>query len=275
VLGFTCSGRLPIAALSLTAVTFALTGCGSSTVSSTPDETSGEVTTGAVATVALLPAPPEPAFHVPTPVRLDASEHVSFWAPVVRAVEARAGPDAKARVVEELTVRTPEDTPNIVLVLERRKRAATVWVRVRLPSLPGNETGWIPRTALGGYGVVRTHLIVDVRQLTATLLRNGRLVFRAPIGVGKTQWPTPTGEFYIRNRLTSYSGDFYGPVAFGTSARSAVLTDWPEGGFIGIHGTSRPELLPGRISHGCIRMRNEDILRLSRLMPVGTPLTIL
>jgi lipoprotein-anchoring transpeptidase ErfK/SrfK len=33
-------------------------------------------------------------------------------------------------------------------------------------------------------------------------------------------------------------------------------------------------LIPGQVSHGCIRMRNRDILRLARLMPVGTPLTI-
>ena len=43
---------------------------------------------------------------------------------------------------------------------------------------------------------------------------------------------------------------------------------------MGIHGTNSPELIPGRVSHGCIRMRNADVLRLSRLMPVGTPLTI-
>ena len=34
------------------------------------------------------------------------------------------------------------------------------------------------------------------------------------------------------------------------------------------------DLLPGRVSHGCIRMRNADVLRLARLMPVGTPLRI-
>jgi lipoprotein-anchoring transpeptidase ErfK/SrfK len=67
---------------------------------------------------------------------------------------------------------------------------------------------------------------------------------------------------------------FYGPVAFGTSARSAVLTDWPDGGYIGIHGTNHPELIPGRISHGCIRLRNRDIIRLARRMPIGTPITI-
>ncbi|CAA9524883.1 MAG: Protein erfK/srfK precursor, partial [uncultured Solirubrobacteraceae bacterium] len=46
------------------------------------------------------------------------------------------------------------------------------------------------------------------------------------------------------------------------------------GGFVGIHGTDRPDLIPGRVSHGCIRMRNPDILRLGRLMPVGTPVVI-
>jgi lipoprotein-anchoring transpeptidase ErfK/SrfK len=43
---------------------------------------------------------------------------------------------------------------------------------------------------------------------------------------------------------------------------------------VGVHGTNQPEIIPGRISHGCIRMRNAAILALARLMPVGTPLTI-
>jgi lipoprotein-anchoring transpeptidase ErfK/SrfK len=48
------------------------------------------------------------------------------------------------------------------------------------------------------------------------------------------------------------------------------MTDSPGGGFVGIHGTERPYLLPGRVSHGCVRLRNPDILSLARLMPVGT-----
>ena len=57
--------------------------------------------------------------------------------------------------------------------------------------------------------------------------------------------------------------------------RVEVLTDWPAGGFVGIHGTDHPQLIPGHISHGCIRMRNHDILALAKLMPLGTPLTIM
>ena len=145
---------------------------------------------------------------------------------------------------------------------------------VRLPVLPNGTVGWVSRRSLGSYQVVKTQLVVDRRHLRATLYQNGKSVFTAPVGVGTAVAPTPAGDFTIRSKLTRYASPFYGPVAFGTTARSAVLTDWPDGGFIGLHGTDQPGLIPGRISHGCIRMRNEDIVRLSSLMPVGTPLAI-
>ena len=51
-------------------------------------------------------------------------------------------------------------------------------------------------------------------------------------------------------------------LAFITSATSPTLTDWPGGGIVGVHGTNTPGLIPGRISHGCVRLRNADILKL-------------
>jgi lipoprotein-anchoring transpeptidase ErfK/SrfK len=140
--------------------------------------------------------------------------------------------------------------------------------------LPNGTTAWVPRAALGGYGTVDTRLDVDLHRLTVTLYRAGRPILRAPVGVGAPGTPTPRGRFYIRNRLTRYRSPAYGPIAFGTSARSETVTDWPAGGYVGIHGTNRPDLLPGRVSHGCIRLRNADILRLARRMPIGTPVTV-
>ena len=229
----------------------------------------------AVAGVQHLPASPPSALRVPTPVALRMSASVAYWASVGRAVSARAAPSDRARIVGPVASTTPEGTTNIVLVLGRaRDRDGRLWVRVRLAVLPNSRTGWVPRQALGVYGVVHTHLTIDLERLVATLLRDGRTIFQAPIGVGTPQWPTPKGDFYIRDKLTRYRSAFYGPLAFGTSARSSVLTDWPGGGFVGIHGTDAPDLLPGRISHGCIRLRNQDILELGRLMPVGTPVTV-
>jgi lipoprotein-anchoring transpeptidase ErfK/SrfK len=76
------------------------------------------------------------------------------------------------------------------------------------------------------------------------------------------------------DRLSGFPGTFYGPLAFGTNARSPTLTDWPHGGVIGIHGTNRPDLIPGRVSHGCVRLTNAAIQRLGKLMPIGTAVTI-
>jgi hypothetical protein len=221
-----------------------------------------------------LPASPEPALMVPAPTALD-DHGASTWAVVRRAESVRMRPNPRTDVVARLDTRTPEGTANIVSVLGRgRDPAGRLWVRVGLAVLPNGRTGWVRRDALGSYGVVRTRLVVDTREFTATLLRNGREIFSAPVGVGRPQWPTPRGEFYVRNRLERYASPVYGPLAFGTSARSPTLTDWPGGGFVGIHGTNQPELLPGPVSHGCIRMRNDDILELARLMPIGTPVTI-
>jgi lipoprotein-anchoring transpeptidase ErfK/SrfK len=222
-----------------------------------------------------LPPAARPALAIPAPRPLGDEPHLTRWAPLRRAVTARAIPSTAGAALARLSLRTPEGTPHPLPVIGRRADAdGRIWLRVRLPVLPNGTTGWVPRRAVGAYELVRHRLVVDLVGLRATLLRRGRPVFRAAIGIGQDRWPTPRGEFLVRNRLERYSSPRYGPVAFGTSARSDTLTDWPAGGFVGIHGTDRPELLPGRVSHGCIRMTNADILRLARLMPVGTPVTI-
>jgi len=226
--------------------------------------------------------PPEPE-RVPKPERAGKVQHLdrpgisSFFAFVNHRVRARVRPRASARAITRLRLTTEDGTDELVAVLARRVDSrGKSWLRVRLPIRPNNTTGWIPEDALGPLHRVRTWLRIDTGSFHVSLVRSGRVVFRAQIGVGRSQWPTPRGDFYIRSRLSGYGpeGSFYGPIAFGTSAHSDKLTDWPAGGIVGIHGTSLPALIPGRISHGCVRLRNPDILRLDRRMPVGTPVTI-
>jgi lipoprotein-anchoring transpeptidase ErfK/SrfK len=219
-----------------------------------------------------LPASPQSALE-PKNVPLG-PRPTAYWAPVLASTQARPSP-GDATVVAEVPKRTPEGTANIVLVHKNAsRRSRKLWVEVRVPAFPDDTYAWMPRSTLGGYVPVRTRLVVDRARLTATLWRDERPVFRARVGVGTSATPTPPGDFYVRNRLERYRSPFYGPLAFGTTARSTGVSDWPAGGFVGIHGTNRPDLIPGRVSHGCIRMANPDILRLARLMRVGTPLTV-
>jgi len=236
---------------------------------------------GVLALVGAAPAaaaaPPEPAATVeelPSPL-FDPGVR-SHYAFVERPAIVRRSPKSGARALGRLRLLTEDRTDELVLVLDAATDGAErQWLKVQVPIRPAGATGWVPRDALDELRAVRTLLRIDVDRRRATLVRGGRVVFRAPIGVGQAQWPTPRGLFYVRNRLSGYGlGSIYGPIAFGTSARSAVLTDWPGGGVVGIHGTNQPELIPGAVSHGCIRLRNGDIRRLARLMPVGTPIRV-
>jgi len=200
---------------------------------------------------------------------------IGYYAFVLKRTVVRAQPKQSARVVETLAPKTADGTQNLVLAVDAVDVSTKeTWYRVRLQILPNNSTGWVRSTALGKLNQVNTHLYVDRGTKRATLKRRGVTIFQTKVGVGLPYWPTPRGEFYIVSKFAGFGDPFYGPIAFGTSARSAVLTDWPGGGFVGVHGTSLPQLIPGAVSHGCIRMVNPAIVKLARLMPVGTPMTI-
>jgi lipoprotein-anchoring transpeptidase ErfK/SrfK len=58
------------------------------------------------------------------------------------------------------------------------------------------------------------------------------------------------------------------------SAHSEVLTRWPEGGPIAIHGTNAPWTIGQAATHGCVRVRNETLTRLFAATAGGTPVVI-
>ena len=192
-----------------------------------------------------------------------------------RQFKVRSGPGRHHHTIAMLRFYTEDNAPENYLVLRSKLgRGGHPWLEIRLPQRPNGSKGWVPRQAFGRFRVLRTSLEIDQRRLKARLFRNGREVWTASIGVGAGATPTPTGRYWVRERLPNFGGNSaYGPLAFGTSAYSR-LSDWPGGGVIGIHGTNAPGLIPGRPSHGCIRVRNDKILALDKLMRVGTPIWI-
>jgi L,D-transpeptidase catalytic domain len=211
----------------------------------------------------------------PSHARLSNERTHTRWAHAFERALARRRPSRDARAITRLHYDTEDGYPEVYLVLERYTDPnGKRWLKVRLPMRPNGRSGWVPRRALGKLHTVRTFLKIDRQRLRATLYRDGKRVWRAPVGVGKPGTETPGGNFWIRERLHVPSrGSLYGPLAFGTAAYSK-LSEWPGGGVVGIHGTNEPGLIPGRPSHGCVRVRNRAILRLGKLMPIGTPVRI-
>lgn len=207
--------------------------------------------------------------------RLSDERRITRYARAVVRAAVRSRPSATAPKVARLRYLTEDGPFEVYPVLESQvDDARRTWLHIRLPMRPNGQTGWVRRDDLGTLQNVATMLRVNRSTLRATLYREGRRVWSSPIGVGTTATPTPAGQFWIRSRLRGlHSNPAYGPYAFGTAAYS-VLSDWPGGGVIGIHGTDQPRLIPGRPSHGCIRVPNTAIARLWKLMPVGTPVAI-
>jgi lipoprotein-anchoring transpeptidase ErfK/SrfK len=156
--------------------------------------------------------------------------------------------------------------------VDRRCRAT--WLHVELPLRPNGLTGWV-RAADVERVRVRTRIVVDLSARRLALYRGGRLVLTTPVAVGSPATPTPTGRYYVNERLLARepAGPF-GPAALGVSAFSPVLTGWAQGGPIGIHGTNEPWSIGHAVSNGCIRMRNAVIRRVFAGTLAGTPVVI-
>lgn len=221
----------------------------------------------------LTPAPSESA--KPRMVKLSDERLVTRWAHPARLSDVYRRHDAKSRKVARLRFFTEDGFPEVYLLLREYTDAdEREWVQIRVPKRPNGRTGWVPRDALGPYNVNRFQLTVSRKTLRATLYKRGRKVWSARVGVGAPGTITPAGRFWVREKFRFKNTPVYGTHAIGTSAYAPTLSDWPNGGVVGIHGTNQPELIPGRPSHGCIRVRNADIARLWRLIPLGTPLRI-
>jgi len=208
-------------------------------------------------------------------VRVSDERTDSRWAyPATRAF-VYSRPTGKARRVAKLHWLTEDRLPEVYLVLsewvdERRD----TWAKIRVPKRPNGTTGWVRRENLRQYERVTTMLEIDKRKRRATLYRAGRKIWQAGVGIGAPGTETPSGRFYVREKFHVRGTPVYGPRAIGTSAYAPTLSDWPGGGVVGIHGTNAPGLIPGKVSHGCIRVRNAAIMRLYRLITRGTPIWI-
>ncbi|MFL5963952.1 MAG: L,D-transpeptidase [Gaiellaceae bacterium] len=148
------------------------------------------------------------------------------------------------------------------------------WYRVQLPKKPNGATGFVRAPALR-VDTVPTRIVVEVAKRRLTLYRMARPVLTATVAVGSPSTPTPTGRFYVNQRLIpTDAGGPFGPGAIGISAFSDVLTGWTQGGPVAIHGTNEPWSIGHAVSNGCIRLPNPILKKLFRVTLAGTPVII-
>ena len=150
------------------------------------------------------------------------------------------------------------------------------WYNVDLPVRPNGTTAWIHADQVE-LRTVSLRIEIDLSDRSLTLLNSDdEVIIFTSVAVGTDENPTPTGEFFITDKLlTGNPSGTYGPIAFGTSGFSDTLSEFAGGpGQIGIHGTNDTDSIGTAASHGCIRLPNEVVLELNDLLALGTPVTI-
>jgi lipoprotein-anchoring transpeptidase ErfK/SrfK len=189
-------------------------------------------------------------------------------------VVVRAAPSVAARAIAAVSEFRSDYRKHIVHAREaRRDDRGRIWYRIMLVGRPNGRSGWI-QAAHAELRPTRAEVVISRSRKELRLLVGGRERLKTTVAVGKAGAPTPVGYFYITSRFVPHNS-FLGVFALELSAYSPTLTDWPGGGVVGIHGTSRPDLLGQAVSHGCVRVSNAAARVLQRYAPVGTAVRIL
>jgi hypothetical protein len=150
------------------------------------------------------------------------------------------------------------------------------YIRVLLPLRPNGSIGWV-RASDVTLDRMPYRVVINESLNTLTVEGPDGVVVSARVALGTNNTPTPTGLFYVKEVVPQANPNGgLGPIALGLSGLSEELRNYSGGyGRVAIHGTNAPGKLGNDVSHGCIRMDNPTILRLAKLLPIGTPVEII
>ena len=215
---------------------------------------------------------PTPSSVAPLPPLLGRGTHVAST--VARKIIVFREPDpATADFV--LDTRNPfGQRTSMLVVAARRDAGGDPWYEVSLPIRPNGTTGWMRGDELR-VRRVQDRVVIDLSDRTLQRFHAGELVDRFSVGVGTSASPTTTGTFFVWARVPQSSPyGSYGIFALGLSGFSDTYTEWEgSNGRIAIHGTADPGDRGQLVSHGCVRVYNPDMARLTDLS-MGTPVVI-
>jgi lipoprotein-anchoring transpeptidase ErfK/SrfK len=144
--------------------------------------------------------------------------------------------------------------------MKRIKLIRTIWLLAA-----------ITKTILGADAVPKHHLVISIPEKTLTLFEGDQIKKVYDIAVGKSSTPSPVGTFEVVNRIDHPTWYGHGkPVPPGE--HNPLGTRWmglSKKGY-GIHGTNEPDSIGKAVSHGCIRMRNQDVEELFEQVETGS-----
>jgi lipoprotein-anchoring transpeptidase ErfK/SrfK len=124
-------------------------------------------------------------------------------------------------------------------------------------------------------------LILKLKERKVYVYKGGSVVAKYPVAVGKKGWETPTGDWYVMEKITNPGWTSFKnsstTIAPGASSPLGQrwIGFWTDGqDMIGFHGTPDPSSVGKAISHGCVRMYDKDVKALFPMVKIGTTVKV-
>jgi lipoprotein-anchoring transpeptidase ErfK/SrfK len=123
-------------------------------------------------------------------------------------------------------------------------------------------------------------VVVKLSARQVRLYQDQTLLHQFPAAIGQAEWQTPVGSFTVMEmqQNPAWQHPITGqvvPAGPKNPLGSRWIGFWSDGSaHVGFHGTNQAELIGQAVSHGCVRMRNQDIATLYSYLQVGTPVVV-
>lgn len=204
-----------------------------------------------------FPSDPESAYRYPVAI-LD------------KAITLLDEPRGEPKV--RIAAKTEWDSPRVMSVVDRSGE----WLAVLVPELENGEVGWLREQDVERLDTVGWALRANLAKRQLAVERNGEVVRRIGVGVGREDHPTPTGRFAVTDKLrVSDPGSPYGCCVVAlTGHQTRLPAGWPGGDRLAIHATEDTSGIGNAVSLGCLRVAPADAKWLLEALPLGTPVFI-
>jgi lipoprotein-anchoring transpeptidase ErfK/SrfK len=214
---------------------------------------------------------PDAGVHAPSAPR-PAEPSGSLLVRVPSDLVVRAHPSQSARVVGTMPSGSKYYGVPITAWVEEVSPDRR-WGHVEIPYVWPRRQGWIPLHGLARH-TTDVEVRVDLSSHRITVTRSGRVLFGMPAATGATGSTTPTGEYFVTDRIP-FSGGSLGTFAFGISGIQPHLPPgWNGGNQLAIHGTNDASSIGRSASAGCLRVSERSLDRLKPLLQLGTPVIV-
>ena len=147
------------------------------------------------------------------------------------------------------------------------------WLAVRSSALGNTRLGWVRARRVSLLNRTLS-LEVDLSKRKLVVHDVG-ILRRMRVAVGAPDTPTPSGTFYVTDKLRGADfGTYYGCCILALSGRQPNLPQgWSGGDRLAIHGSPTPTWGQA-VSNGCLHADEPDLRYLMKSVPLGTVVEI-